>query len=177
MATGGGLHGTTAAASEKGRHGGASGGAPNAASKVASSVRPSRHAWTAGLDKSITAAAHSATVILVSHWPVPRPSPSAATAKQSGSGTSHNAISGTTIPTGHASVPIACVQTGHGKVVKSAADVNTSASTSSDHRTALANRCFRGDEHIGLHIRRRVRLGTVASTPLAALIIVPRALC
>jgi hypothetical protein len=173
MATGAGLRGTTAAASENGRHGGGAGGAPNAASSVASSVRPSRHACTAGLHKSITAAAHSATVMPVSQRlviPVSqrlsrllhllrRPSHSAAAAKQTGSGTSHSAISGMTIPTGHASVPIACVQTGHGNVVKSAADANASASTSSDHRTALASRRFQGEGRIWLHIPRRVRLG------------------
>jgi hypothetical protein len=100
---------------------------------------------TAGLHKSITAAAHSATVIPVSQRLLRRPSHSAAAAKQTGSGTSHSAISGTTIPTGHASVPIACVQTGQGKVVNSATDANTSASTKSDHRTALASRRFQGE--------------------------------
>src|SRR5204862_7265823 len=105
-----------AAASETGGHGGGTGGAPNAASSVASSVRPSRHACTAGLHNRIAAAAHSATVMPVSQRPLRRPSHSAAAAKHTGSGTSHSAISGTTIPTGHAS-PIAGVQTGHGKVV------------------------------------------------------------
>ena len=162
MATGAGLLGTTAAASENGEHGGdqTSGGAPNAASSVASSVRPSRHACTAGLHNSTTAAAHSAIVIPVSQRLLrPRPSHSAAAAKQTGSGTSHSAISGTTNPTGHASVPIACVQTGHGTIVSSPADANASASTSSDHRTALTSRRFQGEGRIWLHIAiaRRAR--------------------
>ena len=160
MASGAGLRGTTAAASENGGHGGTTGGAPNAASSVASSVRPSRHACTAGLHNRITAAAHSATVTPVSQPPLRRPSHSAAAAKQTGSGTSHSAISGTTNPTGHASVPIACVQTGHGKVVSSAANADTRASTSSDHRTVVTSRRFQGEGRIWLHIARRVRLGT-----------------
>jgi hypothetical protein len=45
-----------------------------------------------------------------------------------------SAISGSTISTGYAWVPIACVQTGQGKVVSSAADASMSASTKSDHR-------------------------------------------
>ncbi len=140
------MRGTTAAASANGGHGGdqTGGGAPNAASSVASNVRPSRHACTAGLHNRTTAAAHSTTVIPVSQRLLrPRLSHSAAAAKQTGSGTSHSAISGTTNPTGHASVPIACVQTGHGKVVSSPADANTSASTSSDQRITITNQRFK----------------------------------
>jgi hypothetical protein len=96
---------------------------------------------------------------LVSQWPLRRPSHSAAAAKQAGSGASQSVISPSTAPTGYA-CPIACVQTGQGKVVSSAADASTSASTSSDHRTALASRRFQGEGRIWLFIPRRVRLGT-----------------
>src|ERR1700679_1585905 len=121
MASGAGLRGTTVAASENGGHGGTTGGAPNAASSVASSVRPSGHACTAGLHNSITAAAHSTTVTPVSQRPLRRPSHSAPAAKQPGSCSSQNPISGTTNPTDHVSVPISGVKTGHGKVVISPA--------------------------------------------------------
>src|SRR5438093_4005557 len=134
----------TAAPSENGRHGGDTGGTPNAASSVASSVRPSRKACTVGLQNSVTATAHSTTVIPVSQRRLRRPSNNAATAKQTGSGTSHNAISGTTIPTGQAP-PTAGVQTGHGKTVSSAADADNRASTSSDHRIAVTTRRLQGE--------------------------------
>src|SRR5687768_12015538 len=185
MATGAGLRGTTAAASENAGHGGdrGRGGAPNAASSVPSSVRPSCHACTAGLHNRITAAAHSATVIPVSQrWyrpqvcspqvPPRRPSHSAAAAKQTGSGTSHSAISGTTIPTGHAS-PIATVQTGHGKTVRSAANANATASTSSDHRTVLTSRRFQGEGCI--RITRIIR-ASVGRNPKVFTVLIVRAL-
>src|SRR5437899_12944419 len=95
MARGAGLRGTTAAVSENGRHGGGTGGSPNAADSVASSVRPSHHACTTGLDSSITAAAHSTTVMPVSQRRgrgLRPPSHRDAGAKLNGLGTSNKPI-------------------------------------------------------------------------------------
>jgi hypothetical protein len=81
-----------------------------------------------------------------------RPSHNAAAAKQTGSGTSHNAISGTTKPTGHVIQPISWVKTGHGKTVSRPADANTRASTSIDHRITLTSRRFQGEGCMHLYI-------------------------
>ena len=66
-------------------------------------------------------------------------------AKQTGSGTSHSAISETTKPTHHVSAPISGVNTGHGKTVSSAAAADTKPSISSDHRIAVTSRRLKGE--------------------------------